>query len=497
MISLGFLYLTAYNNSVKLSYNNLIDTVLILSMKRYLVNWVAGAAVVMSFVMCSKDVNKAVTKPSGTTTPITPTQNTESQTPLPGGQTSTANCTYTVKTSDWQVDGTTFSPGSVICIPAGTRGALVFKNLKGTASNPIIIVNKGGRVIFQVASTASYAFKTQNCQNIKILGNGAAGIKYGFAVNGGNIGMTMDDLSSDFEIANVEVLNCGFAGIMAKTDPSCDVATQRGHFTMRNVSLHDNYIHKTGGEGVYIGNSFYAEGVSASCGKVMPHDVVNVKVYNNEVDSTGCEGIQVGSATSGCQVYNNAVRYPGRSPFASGQNNGIQLGEGTGGKCYGNLVQNAPGNGIILLGYGDNLLYNNIIINSGENGIFADSRYTPGPNYQFINNTIISSAADGIKLNSDLIPMNTVINNAIVKSGTGVAIHKKNNNVKLTASNNYTGNDAGALKLFNIASNDFHLQGLSPLINAGVSTSTYGVIVDYYNKARPAAGAYDIGAVQH
>jgi hypothetical protein len=61
------------------------------------------------------------------------------------------------------------------------------------------------------------------------------GLTYGFNVNGGNIGMTMDDLSSDFEISNVEVRNSGFAGIMAKTDPSCDVATQRGHFTMRNM----------------------------------------------------------------------------------------------------------------------------------------------------------------------------------------------------------------------------------------------------------------------
>ncbi|MGY4537298.1 hypothetical protein ACVW0P_001714 [Mucilaginibacter sp. UYNi724] len=466
-------------------------------MKRYLLSWMAGVMVVLSFVMCSKDVAKAV-KPADTT-PATNPANPAQNNGIPTQNTPTTNltCSYTVKTSDWSIDGAAFAAGSVICIPAGTRGALLLKNLKGTAANPIIIVNKGGRVTFSVATTASYAFKTQNCQYIKILGNGTAGIKYGFDVNGGNIGITMDDLSSDFEIANVEVQNCGFAGIMAKTDPSCDAATQRGHFTMRNVSVHDNYIHKTGGEGLYIGNSFYADGISVACGRVLPHDVVNVKVYNNEVDSTGCEGIQVGSATSGCQVYNNTVRYPGRSPFANGQNNGIQLGEGTGGKCYNNMIADAPGNGIILLGLGDNQLYNNIIINSGGNGIFADSRYTPGPGYQFVNNTIISSAADGIKINSETIPMHTVINNVIVKSGTGVAIHRKSNSVKLTASNNFTGTDITTLKFVNYTTGDFRLQSSSPLINAGANTSAYGVTSDYYGEARPSGAAYEIGATEY
>jgi parallel beta-helix repeat protein len=457
--------------------------------KKYLMRCLAGILVIPAFVMCTKTVNPIAK-------PVNP--NPDNNTEVPDNDTGAIpDCTYTVKTSDWVVDGANLPAGSVICIPAGTRGALLLKNLKGTAAKPIIIVNKGGRVTFSVAITASYAFKTQNCQNIKLLGNGAPGVKYGFAIDGGNIGITMDDLSSDFEIANVEVRNSGFAGIMAKTDPSCDVATQRGHFTMSNVSLHDNYIHKTGGEGIYVGNSFYADGVSASCGRVLPHDVANVKVYNNQVDSTGCEGIQLGSATSGCQIYNNTVEYPGRSPFAAGQNNGIQLGEGTGGKCYNNLIKNAPGNGIILLGLGDNELFNNIIINSGENGIFADSRYTPGPGYQFVNNTIISSAADGIKINSETIPMHTVINNVIVRSGTGVAIHRKNNAVKLTSSNNYTGTDIEALKLINYLTGDFHLLSSSPLINAGANTSAYGVTVDYYGKARPSGAAYDIGAVEY
>jgi hypothetical protein len=346
-------------------------------------------------------------------------------------------------------------------------------------------------------SCARRAFKTQNCQYFKITGNGDPAIKYGFVVKGGNIGMTMDDLSSDFEVANVEVRNSAFAGIMAKTDPSCDVATQRGHFTMSNVILHDNYVHGTGGEGFYVGNSFYADGVSLACGKVLPHDVTNVKVYNNIIDSTGCEGIQVGSAIAGAEIYNNTVNRPGLKPFAAGQDNGIQIGEGTGGKCYNNLVKNAPGNGIIVLGLGDNLVFNNYIINSGAHGIFADSRYTPGPNFQFINNTIITPALNGIKLNSEIILMNTVINNVIISPGSGVAIARNNLSVKLTSLNNYVNNDINTCKFINYSADDFHLQSSSPLINAGANVLSYGVSVDYYGTSRPGGSAFDIGATEY
>jgi len=469
---------------------------------KYLLRAIVAVVLIISFTRCTK-TKSAIENPVSAATPTStaPTPNTdevnENADTTNLALYTVAACSYIVQPSQWVVDGAKFAPGSVICIPAGTRGALLFKNLKGTSTNPIIIMNKGGRVTFTAAANASYTFKTQNCSNFKVLGNGATGISFGFRVSGGNIGMTMDDLSTDFEISNVEVVNSGFAGIMAKTDPTCDVKTQRGQFTMKNIKVHNNYIHKTGGEGIYIGNSFYADGRTLACGKVYPHNIVNLKVYSNRTDSTGCEGIQVGSAVTSCLVYNNTVKSPGRSPFASGQNNGIQIGEGTGGKCYNNLVKNAPGDGIIVLGLGDNLVYNNYIINAGVHGIFADSRYTPGPNFKFVNNTIIAPAVNGIKLNSESIPMNTVINNVIIKPGSGIAIQKKSNSVKLTASNNYVGTDINACKFVNYTGDDFHLQASSPFINKGASVSVYGISFDYYRKDRPAASLIDIGATEY
>lgn len=457
--------------------------------KNYPIRFLAAAMVISSFTMCTKIINnieRPVLAPPG-----------KDSIKLSSAVEVVSNYTYTVQPNEWMVDGTKIPAGATIYIPAGTRGALLLKNIKGTAEAPVIIINKGGKVTFSTAVTASYAFKTQNSQYFKVLGNGDPGITYGFDVNGGNIGMTMDGLSTDFEIANVEVRNSGFAGIMAKTDPSCDAATWRGHFTMKNVSIHDNYVHKTGGEGLYIGNSFYANGVSISCGKVLPHDVVNLKVYQNLTDSTGSEGIQVGSAIAGCEIYSNTVKNPGVSPFSAYQNNGIQIGEGTGGKCYNNVIRNAPGNGIIVLGLGDNVVFNNYILNAKSYGIFADSRYTPGPDFQFINNTIIASELGGIKLNSEIIPMNTVINNVIIQSASVLPIIRKNSSVKLTASNNYIGTDVSACEFVNYTGGDFHLSSSSPLVNTGANVSSYGVSFDYYGAKRPSGVAFDIGATEY
>ncbi|AYL96710.1 right-handed parallel beta-helix repeat-containing protein [Mucilaginibacter celer] len=458
--------------------------------KNYLNYLIAGTLMLSTFGACTKKINTLEKQPL--------TSTMADDTARVGMHVAAvSNFTYTVKPNEWMVDGTNIPAGGVVYIPAGRRGALLLKNFKGTLTAPIIVVNQGGKVTFSTDVTASYGFKTQNCRYFKVLGNGDPAVKYGFEVEGGNIGMTMDDLSTDFEIGYFDVHNSGFAGIMAKTDPTCDPATWRGHFTMRNVNIHDNYIHQTGGEGIYIGNSFYEDGVSSSCGTVLPHDVVNLRVLRNVTDSTGSEGIQVGSATSGCIIYGNNVNHPGISPFSAYQDNGIQIGEGTGGKCYNNVVKNAPGNGIIVLGLGDNLVYNNYILNSKSYGIFADSRYTPGPNFQFINNTVVGSLLGGIKLNSETIPMNTVINNAFIQPAGVQAIIKKSSDVKLTALNNYVGTNVNDCKFLNYNGGNFRLQASSPFIDKGTDVAVYGVQIDYYGKDRDNGEGVDVGATEY
>ncbi len=100
-------------------------------------------------------------------------------------------------------------------------------------------------------------------------GKGDATYTYGIKLINSNasngMGVTVGDLSSDCELEHIEVAKAGFAGMMVKTDPGCDPATWRDNFAMYKVKIHDNYIHDTGGEGLYIGNSFYGSGMTVTC----------------------------------------------------------------------------------------------------------------------------------------------------------------------------------------------------------------------------------------
>ena len=294
----------------------------------------------------------------------------------------------------------------------------------GSEQQPIIIKSAGGTANI-VATGASYAMKFQKSKFFRITGGNSAG-RYDIKIDGGHLGISLEYLSTNFEVDHVEIFNIGFAGVMAKTDPSCDDATIQGNFTMEDISIHDNFVHDTGGEGFYVGNSLYQHGMQTPCGVRQPHEIHNVKVYNNIVKNSGWEGIQVGSATRGAAVFNNQVENYGLAN-KKGQNNGMQIGSGTGGVFYNNFIKNGTGNGLIMMGLGDNVVHDNVIVNAGENGIFCDERRSPGPGYQFINNTIINPTQDGIRLYSEEVPVNVVMNNIIVNPGSlGNTVTKKN-----------------------------------------------------------------------
>jgi hypothetical protein len=405
---------------------------------------------------------------------------------------------HVIGPNDHIIDGAALGikPGDVIGLEAGTRTrALVIRNFKGEPNKPIIFVNKGGKTTLNATASAAYGIKFENCQYFRVTGTGDDKTEYGIEVNGGHIGISMEKLSSNFELDHVEVRNCGFAGIMAKTDPTCDKETWRDNFTMRDLNIHHNYVHDVKGEGFYIGNSFYEGGRDLSCGNIKPHSVENVKLYNNKTRNTGCEGIQVGCVIKGAEIYNNDVSLFGQDPFAAAQNNGIQIGEGTGGKLYNNIINTGPGNGIIVLGLGDNLIYNNIVINPGTNGVFCDERYTPGPGFTFINNTFINPAQDGFKIYAEKVSYVKILNNIVVKPGSGKYINTFAD-VKLQENNNLFTNSIGDVKFKSAANNDYSILANSPAIDKGANVSSYGITFDFAHNARPAGKGYDIGAFE-
>jgi hypothetical protein len=143
-------------------------------------------------------------------------------------------------------------------------------------------------------------------------------------------------------------------------------------------------------------------------------------------------------------------------------------------------------------------------MNAGENGIFCDERYTPGPGFKFINNTIISPKVDGIRIFAELVPMNVIINNLIINPGSYSAytypddafVYKLNTDVKIEMEGNYFTTSIDSVEFLNPSSTSFKVATTSPLIDQGADISKYNIEFDFTRKTRLRGAAYDIGAVE-
>ena len=459
-------------------------------------------AIYSAFIQCSEDEPLRVIRGN---IPVNPGGSNVSDST--GASIECKECTYIVPADAKIIDGKELGlkPGGIIGLSSAiSYGSLEFRNIVGTKEQPIIIRNCGGKAFIK-ATDHWHALKTVNSKYFRITGGVNPGA-YGIRVEGGEMGLKLDGLSTNFEVDHVEVYNADFAGIMAKTDPSCDDATIRGNFTMYDVLLHDNYIHETGGEGFYVGNSFY-DGMERDCGIRLPHEIKGLKIYNNVITNAGWEAIQVGCAIEGTEIFNNTITNYG-TVNKQFQNNGIQIGTGTGGLIYNNLIKKGTGNGMIILGTGDNVIYNNIIVDAGANGIFCDERFTPGDGFKFLNNTILSPKMDGIRLYAELVPLNTIVNNIIANPGSyssysgdrtsnDAFVFLESAAVKVKISNNLFVDGLEKVSFVDPEKDNYRLKSNSPAINYGQDISAFDIKVDFYQAKRLSGSAYDVGASEY
>jgi hypothetical protein len=413
-----------------------------------------------------------------------------------------STCTFVIAATQTTIDGAILhvKPGDVICLNSATKySTLIFKNIVGTSTQPVTITNCGGTV--NITVTKPWNLKTSYCKYFRLTGGDTDGT-YGIRLTGSTAnGIILTDLSTNFEVDHMEVYNVGFAGIMAKTDPTCDDATIRGNFTMRDVSFHHNYIHDTGGEGFYIGHTSYGGVNIAACGVRLPHTIEGVDIYKNHVVRSGWDGIQLSCATKDAAVFDNLVEdYAVKNTLQ--QQNGIILGAGTGGLCYNNFVNKGTGGGITVFGLGDNIIHDNVVLNAGEKGMFCDERASVGPGFQFINNTIINPKTEGIAIYSETLPKNVCINNIIVNPGAYSQYLQSSyvmllKGVPVINTNNYYTRTIDAVKFVDPTHNNFKLQSSSPAVNKGADISTYNIQHDFYGAPRKDGTAYDIGASEY
>jgi hypothetical protein len=235
-------------------------------------------------------------------------------------------------------------------IPAGEYKTILLGKLpERSADHPLVITNLGGQVKVG-GKAANYVFSLNGGKNWVLTGRydetsktGDPGYRghaegayahsqgtYGFLIDDafsktGLTGLAIGGGASDFELDCFEVARAEFAGIVAKTDND-------GTATMRNVKVHDLYIHDTGSEGIYFG----------STQKQPQHSFENLEIYDNRFIRTGTEALQIGQQGDGCEVHHNvlgpgAVRW--RSAFAQYQDGNVQYGQRYGsGSFHHNIV---------------------------------------------------------------------------------------------------------------------------------------------------------------
>lgn len=262
--------------------------------------------------------------------------------------------------------------GQHICIPAGTYKWIYIKNVHGTAEQPVTIKNCGGEVVVDGNHATGSNIGIVNSQYIRLSGSGVDAIKYGIrSINPGIHGIDAGQGTSDIEIDHINISG-GYSGISARTYPRyplCDGTFSRDHWELKNVSIHNNYVHDVDGEALYIGTSHYHQDPTPLCpdSALKEATLSNINIYAHKIEDIGRDGIQVGAGAGGVKVYDNTIkRYALKQSY--GHAGGLQINLGTVGQFYNNWIESFAddqiGNGVQYAGgdAGDVDIFNNMII---------------------------------------------------------------------------------------------------------------------------------------
>ncbi len=391
-------------------------------------------------------------------------------------------------------------PGNKICFANGQRPDILIQNVHGTVDKPVIFTNMcDGKVIIKGTASTGRLMYMGNVSHVRVTGTGNPSEQYGIEIQTGVQGIDFRDLSTYVEADHLYVHDLSYSGINAKTDPTCDQATWRGNFTMRDVLVHDNKISKTGGEGIYIGESHYHITVTVTpCNlQAQEHEITGCQVYNNVLENIGRDGIQVGSATTNCSIHHNTI-YNFGTTHEGYDASGIQINPGTNANTYNNVIDLGFGFGIFAGGRGGSHLYNNLITNCGMGGITSAAYAPVDPSgFIFSNNTLVNNSHVGMQSYANNTP-NTFVNNIIVAPSTGTFkyVDATSPGIQWTESNNIKTTDINSVKFVNPAGKNYRLQSTSPAKDAGINMVAKGISLDLDNLPRPSGAAFDIGSYE-
>lgn len=279
------------------------------------------------------------------------------------------NCDHVISPPDSRatsliIDGEAMGvkSGETVCISAGFYNQIRIVKMSGEPGLPIIIQNCGG--VVEVGDAVNfgrwYAVDIGLSKYVRFTGTGVASTRYGIKLGKSGDTALKIGRSTDIEVDHIDVGNANFAGIMAKTDYGGKVPVNAPE--MNNLNIHDNYIHDTRGEGLYIGET-----------RTPGQDFRHLEIWNNVITRSGLDLLQVANVIEDVQVHHN-VLYDGGYRRILGQNKGLQIGDNSVGKYYNNFIINSVSNFMIVMGSGDIDIYNNYLQGAGDPAFFIDNR---------------------------------------------------------------------------------------------------------------------------
>ena len=259
-------------------------------------------------------------------------------------------------------DSLNVKPGETVCLKAGFYMQIRFTKFSGEPGNPIVIKNCGGLVEIGNAVTFGrwYSVDIAFSKYLRLTGTGDPSIHYGIKLGKSGDSSLKIGASTDTEIDHLDIGNANFAGILAKTDYRGIVPPDAPE--MNNVNIHDNYIHDTRGEGMYIGET-----------TTPGQDFRHLEIWNNIVTRTGLDLVQVANVVEDVHVHHN-VMYKSGLRNVNFQNKGFQIGDNSVGQYYNNIIIGSVSNAMIIMGSGDIDVYNNYLQGAGDPGFFIDNR---------------------------------------------------------------------------------------------------------------------------
>jgi len=272
---------------------------------------------------------------------------------------------------DWFaiLSGERLKPGDEVVLRAGKYSSprrLAIRS-SGTTEKPIVIrADEGARVVFERPDARQNTFNLEGTQYLELRGfeitGGAAGIR---------IGPLGDRQSSDVKLTDLHIHHIGGVAVTCNQDGA--------HY--ERMVFRGNHIHHTAGHG----EAFYLGGNDASA--IFSDSIIdgNYIHHLNGPDVSQGDGIEIKQGSYGNRVTNNVIhdtKYPGITVY------------GTGGRArnviFNNMIWNTGDHGIQVAA--DAVVLSNVVFKTGGCGIYSREHQGAIPGHLLIEQNDIRDA---------------------------------------------------------------------------------------------------------